>query len=105
MATKYKVVSGDTLFVIATKFYHDGSLYPVIAIANELPDPDVIKVGQLLLIPSLSRKYTVVAGDTLFELAQHFYGDGSLYTLIAAANHLPDPDVIKVGQVLRIPEL
>ena len=87
------------------KFYHDGSLYPVIAIANELPDPDVIKVGQLLLIPSLGRKYTVVAGDTLSELAQRFYGDASLFTLIAAANHLPDPDVIKVGQVLRIPEL
>lgn len=105
MSTKYKVVSGDTLFGIATKFYHDGSLFPVIAIANELPDPDFIKVGQVLLIPSLARKYTVVAGDTLSELAEQFYGDASLFTLIAAANHLPDPDFIKVGQVLRIPEL
>lgn len=105
MATKYKVVSGDTLSGIAQKFYHDASLYPVIAIANELPDPDFIKVGQVLVIPSLTRKHTVVAGDTLWDLAQRFYGDGSLFTLIAAANHLPDPDVIKVGQVLRIPEL
>lgn len=105
MAKKYKVVSGDTLSELADRFYGDASLFEVIAIANELPDPDFIKTGQILLIPGLTKKYKVVAGDTLSELAEKFYGDSSLYTLIAAANHIPDPDIIKVGQILRIPDL
>ena len=105
MAKKYKVVSGDTLSDLAIRFYGDADLFEVIAIANDLPDPDFIRTGQILLIPGLTKKYKVVAGDTLSELAERFYGDSSLFTLIAAANKLPDPDFIKVGQILRIPDL
>jgi nucleoid-associated protein YgaU len=105
MTTKHKVVAGDTLSALALQFYGDASLYEVISIANGIPDPDVIKVGQILLIPGLTRKYKVVAGDSLWRLAERFYGDGSLFTLIAAANHIADPDVIQAGSTLRIPEL
>lgn len=51
----------------------------------------------------MTKKYTVVAGDTLWDLAKRFYGDGSLYPRIAKANHISDPDVIRPGQVLQIP--
>ncbi|HEY9311286.1 LysM peptidoglycan-binding domain-containing protein [Williamsia sp.] len=105
MAKKYKVVSGDTLSALAKRFYGDADLFEVIAIANELPDPDVIRTGQVLLIPGLTKKYKVVAGDTLSELAAKFYGDSSMFPLIAAANQLSDPDFITVGQILRIPDL
>ena len=105
MATKHRVVAGDTLAGLSQRYFGDASLYEVIAIANSLPDPDVIRVGQLLLIPGLTRKHKVASGDTLWALAERFYGDGTLFTLIAAANHISDPDVISVGKVLRIPDL
>jgi LysM repeat protein len=53
----------------------------------------------------MSRKYRVQAGDTLSEIAQRFYGDSTLFGLIATANQLADPNKIIVGQVLAIPDL
>jgi len=49
--------------------------------------------------------YTVQSGDTLSEIAQKFYGDGSRdsYMKIAQANGLDNPDLIRVGQKLQIP--
>ena len=50
--------------------------------------------------------HTVAAGDTLSKLADTFLGDASKFQVIFAANRdqLSDPDVIVVGQVLRIPQ-
>ena len=53
----------------------------------------------------MARTYTVVEGDTLSSLALRFYGDASLFPLIAAASGVADPDVIHVGQILTIPDL
>lgn len=48
--------------------------------------------------------YTVVAGDTLYGIAQTYLGDGNLYPQIMAVNpQITDPDVISVGQVIQIP--
>ncbi len=49
--------------------------------------------------------HEVKKGDTLWKIAENYYGDGSLYTKIFEANRniLKDPNVIKVGQKLRIP--
>jgi nucleoid-associated protein YgaU len=47
----YTVVSGDTLWAIAARFYGDGSQYPKIASANGIANPDLIMVGQQLTIP------------------------------------------------------
>lgn len=49
--------------------------------------------------------HTVVAGDTLSELAEHYYGVLRLFDAIFDANRpmLADPDEIYPGQVLRIP--
>jgi LysM repeat protein len=53
-----------------------------------------------------ARIYEVKPGDTLGHIAQQFYGKASLYTKIFEANRdqLDNPDLIKVGQKLRIPE-
>jgi len=50
------------------------------------------------------RIYTVVSGDTLWAIAERFYGDGSKYPKIASANGIANPDLIMVGQQLTIPE-
>lgn len=49
--TYYTVVKGDTLYGIAKKFYGNGNRYPEIAKANNITNPNIIHVGQKLLIP------------------------------------------------------
>jgi LysM repeat protein len=50
--------------------------------------------------------YDVKPGDTLSAIAQRFYGKASLYPKIFDANRdiLSNPDLIKVGQKLKIPK-
>ena len=49
--------------------------------------------------------HEVEKGDTLSKIAAKYYGDASLYMQIFEANKdiLHNPDLIKVGQKLRIP--
>jgi len=51
------------------------------------------------------RHYTVKPGDTLWAIAQSYYGDGAKYPVIFEANRdlLKDPNKIYPGQVLTIP--
>jgi len=54
---------------------------------------------------SEAKTHTVVRGDTLWKIAEHYYGKGNDYMKIFEANRdqLDDPDKIQVGQVLQIP--
>jgi S-formylglutathione hydrolase FrmB len=100
--TRYTAAAGDSLSALALRFYGDAELYWLIAAASgAVADPDVIAVGQRLIIPDLTR-YTVAPGDTLSALASRFYGDASFYPLIATVNGIADPAIIEVGQVLVI---
>ena len=49
--------------------------------------------------------YTVQKGDTLSAIAQHHYGKASHWHAIFEANRdqLDDPDLIRPGQVLKLP--
>jgi nucleoid-associated protein YgaU len=53
-----------------------------------------------------SSTYTVKPGDTLSAIAKHTLGDAKAYMQIFDANkdQLSDPNQIKPGQVLRIPQ-
>ena len=53
------------------------------------------------------RTYTVQSGDTLWKIASEMYGSGGKYMKIFEANTniLENPDRIKPGQVLLIPDL
>jgi nucleoid-associated protein YgaU len=52
-----------------------------------------------------ARTYTVKSGDTLSKIAKEHLGDGNAYMKIFEANRdqLKDPDMIKPGQVLKLP--
>src|SRR6478672_7866780 len=101
MVRTHSVLAGETLWALALRFYGDAELHRLIATASGIADPNVINVGQRLIIPDITR-YTVVAGDTLAALAVRFYGDAAFYPLIATVNRIADPAVIDVAQVLVI---
>lgn len=49
--------------------------------------------------------HEVTKGETLWKIAEQYYGDGNLYSKIFEANRdiLKDPNRISIGQKLRIP--
>ena len=55
---------------------------------------------------SAGRSYTVKPGDSLSKISQQYYGKASEYNKIFEANKdkLDDPDHIKAGMTLLIPE-
>jgi nucleoid-associated protein YgaU len=52
-----------------------------------------------------TKTYTVKSGDTLSKIAKEYLGDSNAYMKIFDANRdqLKNPDLIKPGQVLKIP--
>ena len=54
-----------------------------------------------------ARTYTVKPGDTLSKIAKEHLGNANAYMKIFDLNkdQLSDPDKIKPGQVLRLPEM
>ena len=107
-AGHHTVVAGETLPVLAERWYGDPSLWTIISIANHLGDGDPAP-GTILQQPRLNFRHDVVAGDTLWALSEFVYGQGGddrtlqLVEVVAGANLIEDPDVINVGQRLYFP--
>ncbi len=102
----YTVRAGDTLKNIAARY---GTTWQAIAAANNLPNANIIYTGQTLLIPiggtttpppTSPGVYIVQPGDTLQIIAARY---GTSWSVIAAANNLPNPNFVFVGQRLVIP--
>ena len=105
MVRTHTVLAGETLWALALRFYGDAELHRLITTASGIADPNVINVGQRLIMPDFTR-YTAVAGDTLAALALRFYGDAELDWLIAGASGISDPNsAINAGQRLIIPDI
>ncbi len=49
------------------------------------------------------KKYIIRPEDTLTSIAEKFYGDFNLYTIIADYNNIADPTKLKVGETIIIP--
>ena len=61
-------------------------------------------------IPGLSEEnggktHTVVAGETLWSIAEKYYGSGFNWVDISNANNLDNPGAIEAGQKLTIPDV
>ncbi|WP_433563293.1 LysM peptidoglycan-binding domain-containing protein [Nocardia sp. CA-151230] len=76
---------------------------------NPLPAPEPVQVQAAAVVedvpppPPAAQTYTVEPGDTLWAIAERFYGDGNRYQEIADASGIDNPDLIQPGQVLTIP--
>ncbi|MGW0180539.1 alpha/beta hydrolase-fold protein [Nocardia sp. NPDC003345] len=99
--TRYEVRAGDTLPELALRFYGDASHAALIAAAGGITDPDTLDPGRHLVIPDLIA-YTVLAGDTLPELAARFYGDTSFATQLAAVNGITDSGTVEPGRAVVV---
>ena len=107
--TTYIVQSGDTLTLIAIKF---DTTVQAIAELNDLQNPNLIYVGEILKIPTNSRgnlsapssrhyikTYIVQSGDTLTSIAKKF---NTTADKIALLNNITNPNLIYPGQILKI---
>jgi LysM repeat protein len=104
---EYTVAAGDNLSSIATQF---NVPWQDIAAANNIPAPYTIYRGQKLVIPGVSptaeptatvTKHVVQAGETLLSIAVQY---DTTTQAIMEANNLTDPNYLRVGQELVIPE-
>ncbi len=113
--TTYTVQRGESLGIIAAKF---NTTYIELARLNNITNPDVLAVGQVLQVPApagtttpstgaaepapqpTTGTYTVQRGESLAIIAAKF---NTTYIELARLNGIADPDVLKVGQVLQVP--
>ncbi len=98
----YQVQSGDTLSLIALRY---SVTVDELVQANGLADPDMIYIGQTLVIPREQPQgngqiHTVQTGESLAMIAKRY---GVSTEQIIAANSLPDINSIYSGQQLTIP--
>jgi len=70
------------------------------------PVPEVVEEVEEIVMPEVYVRYTVRRGDSLWSIADSFYGEPLRWKEIWKANHdqLPTPDALKVGMVLIIPK-
>jgi nucleoid-associated protein YgaU len=61
------------------------------------------KIKNFFSSPDVTKTYTVVAGDTIYNLAQREYGDDSFYRQIAEFNNLKNYRKLVPGQILYFP--
>ncbi len=112
-ATVHVVQAGENLYRIALRY---NTTWPALAAANGIANPNLIFVGQQIVIPgtgtppaqpptatpppSTPQTYTVQPGDYLSRIASRF---GTTVTALVQANGIVNPNLIYVGQVLNIP--
>ena len=95
----YTVQSGDTLYNIAREF---GVTVAELERFNDLPDQNLLTVGQDILIPVSGSIHRVSNGESLYSIASH-HGI-TLDSLINANPDIKPPYTIYPDQIIKIPE-
>ncbi|HYE83368.1 MAG TPA: LysM peptidoglycan-binding domain-containing protein [Clostridia bacterium] len=93
------VKSGETLWQIASFYKVPAS---EIVSVNELPDANLLLIGQALVIPTEGVLHTVKSGETLWKISQTY---GISIQSIVQANKIANPANIYPGLKLFIPPL
>lgn len=96
---------GETLSKIAIRY---NTFYEYLAKINDISNPNLIYVGEKLKVPVINREihdtshilYVVKAGNTLNQIAREY---NVSIERIVELNDIKNPNLIYVGEVLRIP--
>lgn len=96
-ARSVKVVQGDTLEAIATRY---GVSVQELMRLNRITKPEELQIGQQLKLPPSKGLVQVRAGDTLALLAARH---GTTVAALQKANPGLKPDQLKVGAWLKLP--
>lgn len=115
---------GENLWIISETYYKTGYNWVDIASENKLENPDLIFPDQKLTIPDVKPRivedgditataastvrpkhtsYTIVEGDTLWDIAIKEYEAGGKWPDIAAKNNIENPDLIYPTTILQLP--
>lgn len=127
----HHVKENETLWSIARDYYDNPGYHKVIYEANKdaISNPDALRAGVRLVIPdeagSVSRRqgerasaeseasssggatqsYTIGKNDTIWSIANRFYGSGAKWQDLYEMNKdvIDDPDRLTVGDEIRVP--
>jgi putative chitinase len=116
----HTVQENENLWKIAENYYDSGYNWVDIAKVNNVRNPNLIEIDDELIIPAaeprkptipvISSKdpisgstYTVVTGDSLWDISIRAFGDGYKWVEIAQENELINPDIIHAGNILTLP--
>ncbi|WFA08124.1 LysM peptidoglycan-binding domain-containing protein [Tissierella sp. Yu-01] len=103
----YTIRSGDTLYLLAIRY---NTTVEAIMRINPGIDPNNLQIGQVICIPETtpptrcpqgSFEYTIRQGDTLFSIANRY---NTTVNAILALNPGLDPNNLRVGQIICVPE-
>ena len=122
----YKVVKGDTLDSIARQKLGSPTLHTEIARLNPGVQPSRLQIGQELILPTTAElaaargnlapattpipaaespaSYTIAKGDTLESIAQRKLGSRKRTAELRSLNPEVDPDRLRIGQTIRLPQ-
>lgn len=96
--TEHRVKEGETILEVADHF---GLRPETLLWANNLANPDLIVVGQKLIVPPLDGLlYKVDQGESLSGIAGRY---GLDFAQVAQANGLTNPDQVVAGDELVLP--
>ncbi|NDJ75890.1 MAG: LysM peptidoglycan-binding domain-containing protein [Chloroflexi bacterium] len=106
--TEHTVQAGENLYRISLQY---GTTIEAIALANNISNPNLIRTGQVLAIPSSDEMppqppvtgeivHVVQPGENLFRISLQY---NLLTAIVAQYNGITTPSLIFVGQEIRIP--
>ncbi len=128
----HTVQPGDSIIDLARRYYGDARYVKPIVDANpQLGSMTTLAVGTIVNLPDVqlppvakpaskpvptrrpaankvatSRTHTVAEGETLYQMAVRYYGEGSRWRDLYEANKAAigdDPAALKIGMVLKVP--
>lgn len=119
----HKIQKGESLSMIAKKYYGDYNKFHIIARFNNIVDATRIAPGQTIMIPDLQGNtalytpafvekktngfvwHTIEPGQSISKLAHLYYGDYKQFHVIAQYNEMDDATRVKVGDRVKVPKI
>lgn len=113
---------GESLSMIAKKYYGDYKKYDIISEFNNIQDATQVKPGQRIMIPEIDGQrlvgvaaapddastyviHRLQPGESISRLAKMYYGDYKKFHIIAQFNGMDDATKVSVGQQIKVPRV